>query len=174
MNNDIDFIAWKHIFLGYKCLQPKDCLDKNHFTYNCFYCNRDSYWKQETLNVDDDDIQLVPYFGEPGLPETDRRERRGWSSVAFKQHPLVHRGDAYWIYDNTLLTGYTLLNDKTIWRPIFSFKREKMLNMVRCAIKKYVGTNGFIRKIRQNIVKKNLLGIKYLSYDLIKLISEWI
>jgi len=49
-----------------------------------------------------------------------------------------------------------------------------MLNMVRCAIKKYVGTNGFIRKIRQNIVKKKLLGIKYLSYDLIKLISEWI
>lgn len=171
---EVDFIAWKHIFLGYKCMQPKNCLDKNHFTYNCFYCNRGSYWKQETLNVNKDDIQLVPYFGEPGLPETNMRIRRGWSSVALKQHPMVHRGDAYWIYDNTLLTGYTLINNKDIWRPIFSYKREKMLNMVRHSIKKYVGSNGFIRKIRQNMAKKNLLSIKILSYDLIKLITEWI
>ena len=93
---------------------------------------------------------------------------------------MVNRGDAYWIRDDTLLTGYTL-NGTKVRRPVFSYKREKSLCKVRNAIKKYVGKydeciigNGFIRKKRQHLVRQELLGIGNLPIDIIILISDWI
>jgi len=170
----ITFQYWKRIFLGYICMKPDCCLDKNKFTQNCWYCRKTSNgWTEQTMHVDEKDITLVPYYGDGGT-------QRGWSSVAFKQHPLVNSGDAYWIRDDTLLKGYTL-NGEEVHRPVFSHKREKLLCDVRNTIKKYVGKydegiigNGFIRKKRQHLARQELLGIGKLSLDVIMFISEWI
>jgi hypothetical protein len=81
---------------------------------------------------------------------------------------MVDKGSAYWIDNNTLLTGYTLKNTN-IWRPIFSGKREKIFAKLRYEIKKY---SGFMRKLRQNIVRRGLLATK-LPTDIIWLIATY-
>ena len=43
-------------------------------------------------------------------------------------HPLVNKGIAYWTTDTTLCLGYFLKQMPTIYRPIFSHKREKQIN----------------------------------------------
>jgi len=184
----ITFEYWKRVFLGYICAQPKCCLDKNKFTKNCWYCIKTSdAWIEQTMHVDEKDITLVAYYGnecsdyiQNVSPQINEVQERGWSPVAFKQHPLVNSGDAYWIGNLTLLTGYTL-NGMEVHRPVFSYKREKSLCKVRNTIKKYVGKydegiigNGFIRKKRQHLVRQELLGIEKLSIDIIIFISEWI
>ena len=88
--------------------------------------------------------------------------------LSHRQHKLVDKGSAYWIDHNTLLTGYTLKNTN-IWRPIFSGKREKIFSKLRYEIKKY---GGFIRKLRQNIVRRGLLSTK-LPIDIIRLIGAY-
>jgi len=185
-NKNITSQYWKRIFLCYICMKPECCLDKNKFTKNCWYCRKtSSVWTEQTIYVDEEDITLVPYYGdECGDDLRDgvavEQRRRGWSSLAFKQHPLVNSGDAYWIRYDTLLTGYTL-NGTKVRRPVFSYKREKSLCKVRNAIKKYVGKydegivgNGFIRKKRQHLVRQELLCIGNLPIDIIILISDWI
>jgi hypothetical protein len=43
-------------------------------------------------------------------------------------HPLVNSGDAYWANAVTLCLGYSLLGANDIFRPIFSYKRQKMID----------------------------------------------
>jgi len=180
----VKFMKWKRIFLSYICSDPEHCLDGNEKTKNCFYCsNMGNNWKEEYVYVDDDDIKLVPYYGCYRGDISLNRRRRGWSSVALKMHPLIQNGTGYWISCNTILVGYTLKNSSEIFRPIFSNVREELLSMVRHDIKKYVGKpeegincigNGFIRRLRQNIAKKCLLGIQPLSTDVIIHITSWL
>jgi len=47
-----------------------------------------------------------------------------------RNHPWVLSGKAYWITHNTLCVGYELDNNPEIFRPIFSHKRQILLNMV--------------------------------------------
>ena len=173
-NNELTFLDWKTVFLSHRC-KKKYCMNNGKVEYGCCCCDFSDIWKKKTMYVREKDIRLVPYFGGGG----GRQPR--WSSVALKMHPLVEKGVAYWIYENTLLIGYTLSDNKDIWRPIFSEDREKALFNVRNAIKKYVGNdekcnigNGFIRKLRQNIAKRELLAIKKLSLDNIMMISTWL
>ena len=195
-NNIVKFSEWKRIFLNFYCKKPFHCLDKNTFTNNCFYCDKfSSKWNEEKLWIDDKDILFLPYYGDVDqdtldndtVNHADEERRRGWSSVALKMHPLVEQKKAYWVEGNILLTGYTFINDNhnydLIFRPIFSRNREKLLSLVRSAIKKYVGQcekgmdyigNGFIRKIRQNIARRELLGIQSLNIDIIYLICQWL
>ena len=53
-------------------------------------------------------------------------------------HPLVNSGDAYWIDDKTLCLGYRLKNNKAIFRPIFNYKRQKLINNFQKDISKIV------------------------------------
>lgn len=181
MKQDIvEFCHWKQICLNFTC-SSEHCLDKNKNTNNCWYCNKySSRWVEIKKYIKDEDIKLVPYYGDPG--SSDAR-RRGWSSVALKLHPLVEKKMAYWTDNNTLLLGYKLKDNDQIFRPIFSIEREKLLSKVRLTIKKYVGQpeegincigNGFIRRLRQNMSRKVLLGKKKLPEDVIGYICDWI
>ena len=176
--NVIEFCFWRRIFLDFTC-SSSQCLDKNNFTNNCWNCNKyNSRWVEIKKDVKDAEIKLVPYkfYGVSG-------ERRGWSSVALKIHPLVEKKMAYWNNNNTLLLGYKLKDNDQIFRPIFSGEREEQLSKVRLAIKKYVGKpeegincigNGFIRRLRQNISRSILLGKKILPEDVIIHICSWL
>ena len=158
----------------------------NDFTNNCWNCDKyNSRWVEIKKYIKDEDIKLVPFYGDAGrrcAGSSDAR-RRGWSSVALKIHPLVEKKMAYWTNNNTLLLGYKLKNNDQIFRPIFSGEREERLSKVRLAIKKYVGQpeegincigNGFIRRLRQNMYRRVLLGKKILPEDVISYICDWI
>tara|TARA_Y100000389_G_C17274628_1_gene419771 strand:- start:50 stop:625 length:576 start_codon:yes stop_codon:yes gene_type:complete len=191
MKRDIvEFCYWKQIFLDYSC-SSEYCLDKNDFTNNCWNCHKhNSRWVEIKKYIKDEDIKLVPFYGDTGSSDarsSDARSsdarRRGWSSLALKIHPLVEKKMAYWTNDNTLLLGYKLKNSDQIFRPIFSGEREERLSKVRLAIKKYVGQpeegincigNGFIRRLRQNMYGRVLLGKKILPEDVISYICDWI
>lgn len=171
---------WKKIFLNFKCKldNEMECLDIDHNIDVCWYCTKFySDWDEVKLNVKDEEITFVPYYGD------NEDGQRGWSSVAARMHPLVEKKLAIWITENTLLLGYTLKNNKEIFRPAFSRKRERYLNNVRLSIKKYVGQpeegihnigNGFIRRIRQKLARRELLCIQLLPYEIIYKISSWI
>ena len=46
-------------------------------------------------------------------------------------HPKILSGEAYWITHNELCIGYYLDTNGNIFRPIFSHKRQIMLNIVQ-------------------------------------------
>jgi hypothetical protein len=144
--NELHFLTFKRVFLGYTCTRPEKCVGE---LFPCSYCN--SCWTDNIVEAKEEDI-------------TYSNAREG---VAFKHHPLVEQGTAYWVYKNTLLTGYTL-ND--MWRPVFSSKREKIFAKVRYDIKRFVA--GFMRKLRQNMIRRVLLG-SYLPVDIIRFIGTF-
>ena len=43
-------------------------------------------------------------------------------------HPLVSSHKAYWINDHELCVGYELIENPEIFRPIFSHKRQRLLD----------------------------------------------
>ena len=43
-------------------------------------------------------------------------------------HPLVNSNKAYWTNKTTLCTGYKMLGAEHIFRPIFSHKRQRMID----------------------------------------------
>ena len=45
-----------------------------------------------------------------------------------ENHPLVNKGVGYWMDNTTLCLGYVLKQLPTIYRPIFSHKRENQIN----------------------------------------------
>jgi len=79
-------------------------------------------------------------------------------------HPLVQKQQAYWIDDNTLLKGYKLKNTN-VFRPIFTFKREHQLKVVREDILKFAKI--FSSRSRSYFYKKTLLEITLLPEDII-------
>jgi len=56
----------------------------------------------------------------------------------YKNHPLVNSGNAYWTNDTTLCLGYKLKNNHSIFRPIFSYKRQDLINNFQKDISKIV------------------------------------
>lgn len=49
-------------------------------------------------------------------------------------HPLVLSGQAFWHTDNELCLGYELETNPDIFRPIFSHKRQRLLDGVHSQI----------------------------------------
>ena len=43
-------------------------------------------------------------------------------------HPMVNSGEAFWITDSELCIGYKLEENTDIFRPIFSYKRQEILD----------------------------------------------
>ena len=152
----IDF--WKRIFLGYICKQPDNCLDKDKWTNNCYLCSKlNSSWEENIIPVEDKDITLVPFYGENNKYKS---VIDCLSPTALRKHPLVTNGRAQWYTYDTIIIGYTL-KKTTVWRPIFSHKRENQLSRVRNSIKK-------------NMVKRELSNIKKLYDDVIILICDYL
>jgi len=52
----------------------------------------------------------------------------------YHNHPLVESGSAYWIKPNKLCVGYELIANPQIFRPIFSYKRQKILDKINSNI----------------------------------------
>ena len=53
-----------------------------------------------------------------------------------RNHPKVLSGEGYWITHNKLCIGYELRENPAIFRPIFSYKRQRFLDKVNLDIKK--------------------------------------
>ena len=75
-----------------------------------------------------------------------------WTQSSFTRswdhnHQLINSGKAYWVDQTTLCLGYKLINNPVIYRPIFSHKRQKIIN-----------------KFQKNISKVVLKREKYLIY----------
>jgi len=51
-----------------------------------------------------------------------------------RNHPMVLAKKAYWLNDSELCIGYELDNNPKIYRPIFSHKRQKLLDNVHLNI----------------------------------------
>ena len=49
-------------------------------------------------------------------------------------HPLVLTGQAFWLNDNELCIGYEFNTNPEIFRPIFSHKRQRLLDGVHSNI----------------------------------------
>ena len=64
--------------------------------------------------------QMIPQYRMRGLDEFWEQ----WN------HPFVKSGKAYWINDHELCVGYELRENPEIFRPIFSHKRQKLLDKV--------------------------------------------
>ena len=60
-------------------------------------------------------------------------------------HPLVTSGKAYWINKDELCTGYKLDSNPKIYRPIFSHKRQRLLDEI---IKDIINPYKFWNKVR--------------------------
>lgn len=52
----------------------------------------------------------------------------------FLNHPLVLSGQAFWLNNNELCIGYELNTHPGIFRPIFSHKRQRLLDGVHSKI----------------------------------------
>lgn len=51
-----------------------------------------------------------------------------------KNHPLVLSHTAYWVNDHELCIGYEMYTNPAIFRPIFSHKRQRLLDQVHVDI----------------------------------------
>lgn len=51
-----------------------------------------------------------------------------------QNHPFVTSGRAFWINNSELCMGYQLQTNPRVFRPIFSDKRQRLLNVVHANI----------------------------------------
>mgnify|MGYP006434244903 FL=1 len=51
-----------------------------------------------------------------------------------RNHPMVLSGKAYWLNDRELCIGYELDSNHEIYRPIFSYKRQRLLDKIHLNI----------------------------------------
>jgi hypothetical protein len=65
--------------------------------------------------------------------ETHRREHV-YTIDLQRNHPLVLSGNAYWITHNQLCIGYELDGNSDVFRPIFSHKRQRLLDLLMPSI----------------------------------------
>ena len=52
-----------------------------------------------------------------------------------RNHPLVLSGNAYWITHDQLCIGYELNEKSEVFRPIFSHKRQRLMDILIPSIK---------------------------------------
>jgi len=89
-----------------------------------------------------------------------------------KNHPLVEKGIAFWLNENTLITGYRLQNNPQIYRPIFQIWKERLNFELRDDIRKYA--KFLVAHKRQMLYEKTLMDIpelKILPEEIINMIA---
>lgn len=80
-------------------------------------------------------------------------------------HPLISEGSAYWLNMYDLCIGYVLINDHNIFRPVFSYRRQSILDKVNSDIK---NNTNFWNKIKSRyywvLAHKNELPLDIIEY----------
>ena len=63
-------------------------------------------------------------------PSWERRNRDSCMqrNLLIPNHALVNSGEAYWTNSATLCLGYNMLGNGNIFRPIFSHRRQRMID----------------------------------------------
>ena len=92
-------------------------------------------------------------------------------SVNFQRdHPRVLSGEAFWINHNELCIGFFSSKNANVFRPIFSYNRQKILNKVNSDI---INPSDFWNNV---ILKyyKMLYEKKNIPTDCIKIILKYI
>jgi len=56
-------------------------------------------------------------------------------TISQRNHPLVLSGNAYWITHDQLCIGYELSENPEVFRPIFSHKRQRLMDILIPSIK---------------------------------------
>ena len=108
---------------------------------------------------------LITQHMEMILLKTLHPEPPHMPTTGYINHPLVVAGEAFWIYDNTLLIGFKLGN---VFRPIYNgdINREGEINRMLWSIEQ---TNKIVTSARRKIVwgyitRRLPIGLaKYLS-----------
>lgn len=72
--------------------------------------------------------QKVVAFQKPNVWKNNRVIRVDYN------HPSVLSGHAYWVNDRELCVGYRLLSNPSVFRPIFSHRRQRLLDQVNVEI----------------------------------------
>jgi len=70
---------------------------------------------------------------------------RVFNTAYGRVHPLVSSGKAFWINNYELCIGYELLENSEIYRPIFSYDRQQILNKINMNI---VNSKKFWNKVK--------------------------
>jgi len=83
-------------------------------------------------------------------------------------HPLVNSADAYWTNNTTLCLGYKLISNNEVFRPIFSHRRQDLIN-------------GFQKNILKGVLKREekalwleLVRIKRLPIEIVDTVFEYV
>jgi len=76
-------------------------------------------------------------------------------------HPSVLSGHAYWVNDRELCVGYRLLSNPSVFRPIFSHRRQRLLDQVNAEI---LRPTNFWRAVRMRYWT-TICNIKQLPLD---------
>ena len=84
-----------------------------------------------------------------------------------KNHPLVNSRDAFWKNNTSLCVGYKLNSNNTIFRPIFSHRRQDLINNFQENIKKTV------LKREEMAAWYEFVRIKRLPIDIVDKIIEY-
>ena len=85
-------------------------------------------------------------------------------------HPSVLSGNAYWVNDRELCVGYQLQSNPTVFRPIFSHRRQRLLDQVNAEI---LRPTHFWRAVRMRYWT-TVCNIKQLPLDCLDCIVRFI
>jgi len=85
-------------------------------------------------------------------------------------HPSVLSGHAYWVNDRELCVGYRLLSNPSVFRPIFSHRRQRLLDQVNAEI---LRPTNFWRAVRMRYWT-TICNIKQLPLDCVDCIVRFI
>ena len=91
-------------------------------------------------------------------------------SIYHKMHPLIKNGSAYWLNSHELCIGYISNIDPNIFRPIFSHRRQRILDTVNLDVKKSIT---FWNRIKSRYYY-TIAHKKELPLDIIEYIVEYI
>lgn len=88
-------------------------------------------------------------------------ETRPWKWRVKGNHPLVENCIGFWMDERTIITGYNLIHNPEIYRPIFQPWKEILNNQLRIEIRYYA--KFIVADMRQTLYKKTLLSIRELD-----------
>jgi hypothetical protein len=62
-----------------------------------------------------------------------------------RNHPKVISGEAYWVTSNSLCIGYILASKPSVFRPVFQYQRQRLLNKVNAQSHRKFWYNIYLR-----------------------------
>ncbi len=87
-------------------------------------------------------------------------------------HPWVNKGIAFWAGGQELCIGWILINNTSIYRPIFSHKRKRLINNVNKDIVLRTNVDKIWKKAKSRFFTQ-LCQIKKLPTDIVMWIVEF-